>query len=227
MNLKRPLYGPHDPRGPSRGRDVRDFVKRSLQKVETNFFPKPPGGFDDVYNAKVVEAMKILQRANHIQPTGNMGAETFDLLWREYADAYAKWVYKTWNAPRPKPIPPDPIEPIQGWNSLHSSLHDLFSLGRGLKLSDLGTFNPSSTLPSGSPSDHALWPALAFDLGVEPDTGWANDVGRSFFYTCKSSAACGYVILGDRIWSRARAAEGIRHYSGGGHHNHVHVSGNR
>lgn len=225
--LKRPLYGPHDPRGPSKGRDVKDFVKRSLHRVKPNFFPEPLGGFDDVYNMKVVEAMKALQRANHISATGNMGVETFELLWTEHADAYAKYAYKIWTAPKPKPIPPPAIEPIQGWNSLHSSLYEAFSLGRNMGLSDLGTYNPGSYLPSGSPSDHAVYPAYAFDLGIEPDTGWSNDVGRSFFYAMIGRREVEYVILGDKIWSRPRASEGIRTYYSGGHSNHVHVSGNR
>lgn len=123
MKLKRPLYGPHDPRGPSRGRDVRDFVKRSLHRVETNFFPKPPGGFDDVYNAKTVEAVTMLQRANGIDPTGNMGAETFDLLWTQYADAYAKWAYRTWSAPKPLPSIPDLGPFVEGEPSVLD--HDL------------------------------------------------------------------------------------------------------
>lgn len=227
MKLKRPLYGPEDPRGPSQGRDVKDFVKRSLNRVETDFFPKPPGGYDDIYNMKVVEAMKILQGANGIQKTGNMGVETFDLLWNQYADAYAKYAYRVWTAPKPKPIPPPLIVPVQGVNSLHPSLLPLFSLGRNMGLSDLGTYNPGSTLPSGSPSDHAVFPALAFDLGVSPSTGWSNDVGRTFFYTAMGKVEVEYVILGNRIWSRPRAAEGIRAYTGGGHDNHVHVSGNR
>lgn len=228
MKLRRPLYGPHDPRGPSHGRDVRDFVKRSLNKVETNFFPKPPGGWDGVYNFKVVAAMKSLQTANGIKPTGNMGAETFDLLWREYADAYARWVYRTWTAPKPRPIPPPLVEPTQGFDSLHSSLWSVYSLGRSMGLEpDLGTYNPGSTLPSGSPSDHAVYPAYAFDLGFNPDIGWQHDVARSYFYAVMGKAEVEYVILGDRIWSRPRASEGIRPYSGGGHSNHVHVSGNR
>src|SRR5687768_3466134 len=108
MNLKRSLYGPQDPRGPSRGRDVKDFVKRTLHRlpaqvpVGENFFPRPPGGFDDVYNAKTAEAVSVVQRFNDIRPTGNMGQETLDALW-QYADPYSKWVYRMWTAPKPKP----------------------------------------------------------------------------------------------------------------------------
>ena len=223
MNLKRPLYGPSDPRGPSRGRDVRDFVKRTLHRVEADFFPKPPGGFDQVYNAKTEEAVRIFQRLNDIKATGQFGQATLDAMWA-YADAYSKWVYRTWTAPKPKPSPA--VEPLQGWSSLHPSLHYLFSTGRTMGLSDLGTYNPGSTLPSGAKSDHAVYPAYAFDLGVDPDTGYANPVGRAFFHLCVGSPVVEYVILGDRIASR-NYGWAVRSYSGGGHSNHVHVSGLR
>jgi peptidoglycan hydrolase-like protein with peptidoglycan-binding domain len=232
VNLKRPLFGPDDPRGPSRGRDVRDFVKRTLYRlppqlpVGDRFFPKPPGGFDDVYNEKTQRAVEVFQRFVHVRPTGHFGQATLDEMW-PYADAYSRWVYRMFIPPKPKPDPVELIAPMQGWGSLRTSLHEAFSLGRHMGLSDLGTFNPSSTLPSGAPSDHAVWPAAAFDLGVEPDTGYQNPIGRSFFHLMMQRLEVEYVILGDRIWSRPRASEGVRPYFGGGHQNHVHVSGNR
>src|SRR3990172_8293087 len=60
MTLKRPLYGPSDPRGPSRGRDVL-IVKRSLHRVEENFFPRPDAGFTEVYNEKTAAAVEVFQ----------------------------------------------------------------------------------------------------------------------------------------------------------------------
>lgn len=229
MTIKRPLYGPHDPRGPSRGRDVKDFVKRTLARlhgqigVGEDFFPKPTAGFDDVYNAKTAEAVRVVQQWYEIRPaTGNMGAETFDVLWA-HADAYSKWVYRTWTAPKPKPVL---VEPTQGWASLDKALWKLYSTGRTMGLEpDLGTYNAASTLPSGGPSDHSVYPANAFDLGFDPDIGFAHPVAKAFFHVCRADPACGYVILGDRIWSRARASEGVRPYTAGGHLNHVHVSG--
>lgn len=221
MKLKRALYGPEDPRGPSAGRDVKDFVKRSLHKVEDDFFKGPP--WDDVYNARTAEAIAVFQRLNHIKPTGHFGQATLDALW-PYADAYARWVYRLWSAPKPKPLPQELVEPTQGFASLTSSLREAYSLGRHMGLSDLGTYNPSSRLPSGAPSDHAVWPAYAFDLGVEPDTGYDNPVGRAFFTAMIGRPEVEYVILGDHIWSRS---QGVHFYSGGGHANHCHVSGNR
>ena len=104
--LKRPLYGPSHPEGPSVGRDVKDFVKRTLSRYETDFFPPPPGGFDDVYNAKTQQAVRLFQQLEQIKPaSGWFGQQTLDAMW-EVADAYSKWVYRTWNASSPPPPVP-------------------------------------------------------------------------------------------------------------------------
>lgn len=103
------MYGPDHPLGPTSGRDVKDFVKRTLNRLPAvlpvggQFFPKPPGGFDDVYNEKTVEAVKVVQAYAEITPkSGNMGQATLDYLWI-YADAYSRWVYRIWSAPSPVP----------------------------------------------------------------------------------------------------------------------------
>lgn len=113
MRLKRPLYGPDDPRGPSHGRDVKDFVKRTLYRLPAQlpvgdmFFPKPPGGFDDVFNAKTVEGVEVVRRFNESRPfKGPFRQSDLDDLW-QYADAYSKWVYRIWSAPKPKPKVPE------------------------------------------------------------------------------------------------------------------------
>ena len=112
MEMKRPLFGPDHSRGPSKGRDVRDFVKRTLHRMPAqlglgeNFFPKPPGGFDDVYNRKTAEAVGVIQQWYSIKPvTGNMGDATFQILWA-HADAYSRWVYRAYIPPKPPtPVP--------------------------------------------------------------------------------------------------------------------------
>lgn len=111
MKLRRPLYGPGDPRGPSRGRDVV-AVKRGLNKVERDFFPRPAGGFDPAYNRKTVDAVKAFQRIEGIEPTGHLGQATLDALW-PYMDAYARLMYRTYSPPRPPAKIPDlgPITP--------------------------------------------------------------------------------------------------------------------
>lgn len=148
--LKRPLYGPQHAKGPSEGRDVKDFVKRTLHRMPAqiplgeDFFPKPPGGFDEVYNAKTADAITVLQQWFDIRPTtGNMGYTTFDILWA-HADAYSKYVYRIWNPP--------------------SSIPDLGKLVPNARdLLDLRLTHPSSGFPNPSHPD-SVFPAI--------DAGW-------------------------------------------------------
>ncbi len=122
-----------------------------------------------------------------------------------------------------RPKPPPFVEPRQGFESLHRSLWEAYSIGRRAGLSDLGTFNPDSRLPSGRPSDHAVYPAFAFDLGFDPDTGWANEQARRVALALGGRPEIEYVILGNRI----HIDGGWRSYSSGGHFNHLHASGRR
>lgn len=117
------------------------------------------------------------------------------------------------------------VEPKQGFESLHRSLWQAFSEGRRRGLTDLGTYNPESQLPSGAPSDHAVYPAYAFDLGIDPDTGWANLKARAYAIWTAGRPEVEYVILGNRIWTSRTKFWGS--YYNGGHMNHVHVSGHR
>jgi hypothetical protein len=223
MELKRSIYRKSHPAGPTRGQDVIVFA-HGLAKHPKAQFEKPASGFDDVWNEIKAEAAEKVQRSEGISATGNVGQETANALW-PYVDAYRRLQYRRFTVPPPPP--PPLVEPHQGFNSLREELWQSYSLGRRMGLNDgpgfaSGTYNPDSTLPSGAKSDHAYYPSRAFDLDIGPDTGWQNPVARSFFQTMVGN--CGYVILGDRIWSQARADEGIRHYGSGGHANHVHVS---
>lgn len=114
------------------------------------------------------------------------------------------------------------IEPKQGFGSLEQSLWADYTLARRMGLSDLGTYNPSSTLPGGGRSDHAYKPARAFDVGFSPPIGYAHPVARVFFEAMVGRPEVAYVILGNVIWSRER---GRHAYTAGGHEGHVHVSG--
>lgn len=123
-----------------------------------------------------------------------------------------------------KPPPPPPVyemtEPNQGWNSLVKYLWVDYSIARSIyKLTDLGTYNGASRLPSGRRSDHAYYPAKAMDLGF---SGYPNRNAYNFFKDMIGNSEINYVIYGNMIWSRAR---GLHHYGYGGHYNHVHVSG--
>ena len=88
-------------------------------------------------------------------------------------------------------------------------------------LTDLGTYNPKSTLPSGAKSDHAYYPSYAFDLGFSPQIGMRNGMAAAFFNSMISRPEVSYVICGDKIWSQTG---GLHSYTYGNHDNHVHVS---
>jgi hypothetical protein len=111
------------------------------------------------------------------------------------------------------------IRPKQGWESLHADLWPAYTLGRRLGLSDLGTYNPASTLPGGGRSDHAYRPARAFDLGLTKRG--TRERARYFFQRMIGRPEVEYVIFEDRIWSREK---GLHAYTAGGHETHVHVS---
>lgn len=121
------------------------------------------------------------------------------------------------------------VEPTQGFDSLAPSLWLAYSMGRKRGFTDLGTYNPNSKLPSGAPSDHALRPAQAFDIGRNNrffNRGWNYLVARRLFNLYVKNARAlniEYVILGDRIWSRER---GLHSYGPDrSHFWHIHVSG--
>jgi len=136
-----------------------------------------------------------------------------------YFDGKAHDLYRQCKTPPPKPIY-KMAEPRQGWNSLVKYLWDEYSLGVSVyKMYDLGTYNPASRLPSGRRSDHAFYPAKAFDLGFRP---YPNKNAYLFFKEMNGDPEIEYVIYGNLIWSRSK---GLHKYSYGGHTNHVHTSG--
>ncbi len=138
-------------------------------------------------------------------------AGAFDLKANRLLDEYAD------------SIKPKLVEPRQGFASLDRSLWEAYSIGRRLGLTDLGTHNSASRLPGGGMSDHAVYPAMAFDLGFSPQTGWDNLQARSVALTLAGRPEIEYVILGSRIWT----SRGWGSYTAGGHFNHIHVSGRR
>lgn len=135
-----------------------------------------------------------------------------------YFDGKSHDLYRQCKTPAPPPVVVL-IKPNQGWSSLVKYLWDEYSRGRKLGLSDLGTYNGASRLPGGGLSDHAYYPAKAFDLGF---TGYPNRPAYEFFKDMIGEPEVKYVIYGNLIWSRSR---GLHKYYYGGHYNHIHVSG--
>jgi len=115
---------------------------------------------------------------------------------------------------------------ITSWpRSLHKSLWPIYNDGlNNYDFSNLGTYNPASTLPSGAPSDHSVYPAYAVDFGIDPDTGEKNKKALEFVVKWADDPAIEYIILGNRIYF---SSTGWERYTRGGHTNHIHASGVR
>lgn len=120
------------------------------------------------------------------------------------------------------------VEPRQGWTSLAEELWLAYSLARARGFTDLGTY-------ANKPLDHGglPWarhpPAWAFDVGRSNrfyNRGWNYLVARKLakLYVAEHVPLnIEYVILGDRIWSRAK---GWHSYGPDrSHFYHLHVSG--
>lgn len=194
----------------SRGPAVR------AAKTAYNRWNAREGNTTAVYGLFFRPKVKGFQKAFGIPQTGVIGPAT----WKQFDRYLTARERERWlDVPRL-------VEPRHGWGSLRKDLWPIYSRGRSkYGLTDLGTYNPASRLPSGAPSDHAVYPAAAFDLGCSPATGWANVKARAFAIDAVLDPAVEYVILGDRI--NTKDGLGWRHYGAGGHLNHVHVSGRR
>ena len=186
----------------------------SRAKRLVNAWRGQPGNTTPVFGPFFLVLVKRYQTAHSIPASGVIGPTT-------------------WNALVPHPTLPPLVRPNQGFGSLTEDLWRDYTNGRNLGLTDLGTYNPASTLPSGGASDHATSrldgrigePACAFDLGFTPATGQAHPVAHAFFNSMIGRPEVAYVILGDRIWSVER---GLHAYlDSSSHAGHVHVSGHR
>ena len=117
------------------------------------------------------------------------------------------------------------IEPVQGFDSLHKSLHLAYSMGRVRGFTDLGTY-------VNKPGDHGIGPpCYAFDLGRKNRfffKGWNYLTARRLakLYVAEHEAlSINYVILGRRIWSRERPYWHPLTTGDTSHDFHIHVSG--
>ena len=214
LKLKAPLM---------RGKDVDAHgraMHRYLKDGQLAAYTRQPDAMRETFGiGKRTLAKKAAKKAGLLQ-TGWLGPNLYDAM--RDADAYDavcdKLLLEYTESVKPKLVEPD-----QGFESLHPSLWKAYTIGRNMGLTDLGTFNPASRLPSGAASDHAVYPAFAFDLGIDPDTGWNNLKARTYVQRVVGKPEIEYVILGSRIWT----SRGWGSYTAGGHYNHVHVSGVR
>lgn len=200
---------------------ARRALIRYLRTGTLGEFNAKPDSERQTFDKWAVAHTKSAQKRLGLPADGQLGPQTEAALRKAHAfDALADDLIDAHNT-RPKLV-----QPNQGWGSLHKSLWTAYSIGRSrYGFTDLGTYNPASKLPSGRPSDHAVLPAVAFDLGISPDTGWGNAKARAYCLEIVGRPEIAYVIVGDRIWTSRRRFWGA--YHGGGHMNHIHVSGNR
>ena len=133
---------------------------------------------------------------------------TYDQLFRRYRKKHGKLV-----------------EPRQGFDSLHKSLHLAYSMGRVRGFTDLGTYVDK-------PGDHGVGPpCYAFDLGRKDRflfKGWDYLKARrlALLYVKEHEAlGINYVILGQRIWSRSKPYWHPLTTGDTSHSFHLHVSG--
>lgn len=192
------------------------------------FMAKAPG-FRRSYNASKAKAVRLLQHDNDLPATGVYNLVTHKALRRTRAKANAKeWAFDLkakalMDAYVKEPAPPKLVEPNQGWDSLHKSLWRAYAVARAEPwATDLGTYNPASRLPSGAPSDHAVLPAMAFDIGGFTG-GSSNAKAVALFHKLRVLPDVEYVLLG-RLYG---TNTGVRPFYGGGHDTHIHVSGRR
>jgi len=186
----------------------------SIAKQGVHHWNAKKGNTTPFYGPFFLPLVKAFQKANAIPASGVIGPATWaDLMRHLSASAKAQLPQR--------PAAPPAVLPVA---SLHPSLWTAYSDALATRgLFSLGTYNPASRLPSGKPSDHAVYPAYAFDIGFDPDTGWYNPVARAYAERTARRSEVEYVILGDRIH-----IDGYwKTYTAGGHLNHVHVSGRR
>jgi hypothetical protein len=126
-----------------------------------------------------------------------------------------------------------PVQPRQGFSSLHASLWTAYSAGRRRGFTDLGTY-------ANKPGDHGFWPAWAFDLGDKNRfffKGWGYIKARrlaKWYVKHHEELNIENVILGRSVWSRWSGKQKAWNRTGGWHklttgdtsHDfHIHVSG--
>lgn len=184
--IKRPLYPPGHPKGPTSGKDVA-IMKFAVHRYETGLLPRPEAGFTETFGPALKEALKVvIQPQEGIKATGAIGQATFDVLWA-YLDDYRRMQYRRWKPPPPKvQLPPVP------------SLGQLYAGGSSPLAQDL------THETDGIEGLHkSVWPAyddgwiigrsiLAVEDMTVFDTGGAQGGTRSIYTRGESKLEYGY-----------------------------------
>lgn len=160
--LKRPMFH-SKPKGPTIGKDVA-IAKFAVGRYETGLLPKPSTGYTPHFGPALREALqKVIQPAEGIPATGNIGQATWDVLW-PLLDDYHRWQYRLWTVPIiPKRLPVPDLGPLYSGGAsvlLHQLTHntdgipyypaydDGWLAGRTvLAVEDLTVTKASSSLP--------------------------------------------------------------------------------
>jgi hypothetical protein len=85
LTFKRPLHGPDHRDGPSVGQDVL-AVKRVLWRWDPLAFPGPALKFDDVFNRRASNALRVAQQAWDLRATGDVNEQTFKRMLKAMRD---------------------------------------------------------------------------------------------------------------------------------------------
>lgn len=207
-------------KGPDAEAVGRALIRAGVYKMPIRVYNRMPRKWKRTMGKRRMDALMKFKARKALK---NKKQRVYDIYSHRrllrYFDGKAHDLYRQCKVPPPPPVY-TMVEPKQGWNSLVKYFWDEYSIALSIyKLTDLGTYNPTSRLPSGRRSDHAYYPAKAMDLGF---TGYPHRNAYEFFKDMMGDPEVEYVIYGNLIWSRS---SGLHRYSYGGHYNHVHVSG--
>lgn len=189
MKLKRPLFSPDDPRGPSHGSDVTG-IKRGYSKYENDFFPRPPGGFDDVANRKFFDAVYTLRSLEDRWPLNSPAfrQDDLDAIW-PHMDAYARYLYWRFKVPVPQPAMCSPLKVGRVPTFLHPTA--------GL----LGNWALDWMAPGGTPVYAAEDAKIKKLSGRDPSSGADQQIGI-FGWSIHYETAKGYRYFGTHFGKR-------------------------